>query len=65
VELLGRTGTTKTDIDRLCTRLRSKAKDVRVVDESPYIRAVEAVEAVASVDDPKHARTEKQARVDD
>jgi transposase len=34
VELLGKTGTTKTDIDRLCARLRSKAKDVRIVYEA-------------------------------
>jgi transposase len=34
VELLGKIGTTKTDIDRLCTRLRSKARHVRVVYEA-------------------------------
>jgi hypothetical protein len=34
VELLGKTGTTKTDIDRLCIRLRSKARDVHIVDEA-------------------------------
>jgi transposase len=34
VELLGRTGTTGADIDRLCTRLQSKAPHVRVVYEA-------------------------------
>lgn len=34
VELLGETGTTKTDIHRLCARLRSKAQDVRIVYEA-------------------------------
>ncbi|MGF6636601.1 hypothetical protein OKW27_001384 [Paraburkholderia sp. 35.1] len=31
VESLGKIGTTKTDIDRLCMRLQSKAQHVRVV----------------------------------
>jgi transposase len=34
VESLGRIGTTKTEIDRLCERLRSKARHVRVVYEA-------------------------------
>ena len=34
VELLGKVGTTKTDIDRLCKRLQSKARHVRVVYEA-------------------------------
>jgi transposase len=34
VELPGKTGTTKTDIDRLCKRLQSKARHVRVVYEA-------------------------------
>src|SRR3981081_4800169 len=34
VELLGKIGTTKTDIDRLCKRLQSKARHVRVVYEA-------------------------------
>jgi transposase len=34
VELLGKTGTTKADIDRLCTRLQSKGPHVRVVYEA-------------------------------
>jgi transposase len=34
VELLGRIGTTKADIDRLCKRLRSKGRRVRVVYEA-------------------------------
>ncbi|MEM5332219.1 IS110 family transposase [Paraburkholderia sp. JHI2823] len=34
VELLGRIGTTQTDIDRLCKRLQSKARHVRVVYEA-------------------------------
>ncbi|SAL75189.1 transposase IS116/IS110/IS902 family protein [Caballeronia udeis] len=34
VELLGKTGTTGADIDRLCTRLQSKAPHVRVVYEA-------------------------------
>jgi transposase len=34
VESLGRIGTTKTDIDRLCERLPSKARHVRVVYEA-------------------------------
>jgi hypothetical protein len=33
VELLGKIGTTWADIDRLCTRLQSKAQHVRVVYE--------------------------------
>jgi len=34
VELLGKIGTTKTDIDRLCMRLQSKGKRVRIVYEA-------------------------------
>ncbi|MFM0327927.1 IS110 family transposase, partial [Caballeronia glebae] len=34
VEQLGRIGTTKTDIDRLCKRLQSKGRQVRVVYEA-------------------------------
>jgi len=34
VELLGKIGTTKTDIDRLCKRLQSKARHVRLVYEA-------------------------------
>ncbi|TDG01257.1 IS110 family transposase [Paraburkholderia guartelaensis] len=34
VELLGRMGTTQTDIDRLCKRMQSKARHVRVVYEA-------------------------------
>jgi len=34
VELLGKIGTTKTDIDRLCKRLQSKARHIRVVYEA-------------------------------
>jgi transposase len=34
VELPGKIGTTKTDIDRLCKRLQSKARHVRVVYEA-------------------------------
>ena len=34
VELLGKIGTTKTDIDRLCKRLQSKARHVHVVYEA-------------------------------
>jgi hypothetical protein len=34
VELLGRVGTTKTDIDRLCKRLQSKARRIRIVYEA-------------------------------
>src|SRR5260221_14795359 len=34
VELLGKIGTTKTDIDHLCKRLQSKARHVRVVYEA-------------------------------
>jgi len=34
VELPGKIGTTKTDIDRLCRRLQSKARHVRVVYEA-------------------------------
>lgn len=34
VELLGRIGTTKTDIDRLCKRLQSKARRVSIVYEA-------------------------------
>jgi transposase len=34
VELLGKIGTTKTDIDRLCKRLQSKARRIRVVYEA-------------------------------
>jgi transposase len=34
VEQLGRIGTTKTDIDRLCKRLQSKGRRVRVVYEA-------------------------------
>lgn len=34
IELLGKTGTTGSDIDRLCTRLQSKAPHVRVVYEA-------------------------------
>jgi transposase len=34
VELPGKIGTTKTDIDRLCKRLQSKARRVRVVYEA-------------------------------
>jgi transposase len=34
VELLGKTGTTKTDIDRLCKRLQSKARHIRTVYEA-------------------------------
>lgn len=31
VEVLGKTGTRKADIDRLCRRLRSKGRHVRIV----------------------------------
>ncbi|MGF6536860.1 hypothetical protein OKW50_008107 [Paraburkholderia youngii] len=34
VELLGKTGTTKSDIDRLCKRLQSKARHIRIVYEA-------------------------------
>jgi transposase len=34
VELIGRIGTTQTDIDRLCKRLQSKARRIRVVYEA-------------------------------
>ncbi|CAB3810573.1 IS110 family transposase ISSso6 [Paraburkholderia ultramafica] len=34
VELLGKTGTTKADIDRLCRRLQSKGRHVRIVYEA-------------------------------
>jgi transposase len=34
VELLGKTGTTKTDIERLCKRLQSKGPRVRIVYEA-------------------------------
>ncbi|WP_134143859.1 IS110 family transposase [Paraburkholderia sp. BL6665CI2N2] len=34
VELLGKIGTTKTDIDRLCKRLQSKARYIRIVYEA-------------------------------
>lgn len=34
VELLGKVGTTKTDIDRLCKRLQSKASRIRIVYEA-------------------------------
>lgn len=34
VELLGKTGTTKTDTDRLCKRLQSKGRHVRIVYEA-------------------------------
>ena len=34
VELLGKIGTTKTDIDHLCKRLQSKARHVNVVYEA-------------------------------
>src|SRR5258705_10015485 len=34
VELLGKIGTTKSDIDRLCKRLQSKARHLRVVYEA-------------------------------
>jgi hypothetical protein len=34
VELLGKTGTTKADIDRLCKRLQSKAPRVHIVYEA-------------------------------
>jgi transposase len=34
VELMGKIGTTPTDIDRLCKRLQSKARHVRVVYEA-------------------------------
>ena len=34
VELPGRIGTTQTDIDRLCKRLRSKARRIRLVYEA-------------------------------
>jgi hypothetical protein len=34
VELLGKIGTTQTDIDRLCKRLQSKARRIRVVYEA-------------------------------
>jgi transposase len=34
VELLGKVGTTKTDIDRLCKRLQSKARHIRIVYEA-------------------------------
>src|SRR5579859_4799057 len=34
VELLGKTGTMKADIDRLCKRLQSKARHVHVVYEA-------------------------------
>ena len=38
VELLGKIGTTKTDIDRLCKRLQSKARHLRVVYEAGPLR---------------------------
>lgn len=34
VELLGKIGTAKTDIDRLCKRLQSKARRIRIVYEA-------------------------------
>ena len=34
VEVLGKIGTTKTDIDRLCKRLQSKARHIRIVYEA-------------------------------
>ena len=34
VELFGKIGTTKSDIDRLCKRLQSKARHIRVVYEA-------------------------------
>src|SRR5579864_2184568 len=34
VQLLGKTGTTQTDIDRLCKRLQSKARRIRFVYEA-------------------------------
>src|SRR5579864_7132365 len=34
VELPGKIGTTKTDIDRLCKRLQSKARHIRIVYEA-------------------------------
>lgn len=34
VELLGKIGTTKTDIDRLCTRLQPKARHIRIFYEA-------------------------------
>jgi transposase len=34
VEVLGRIGTTQTDIDRLCKRLQSKARHIRIVYEA-------------------------------
>jgi transposase len=34
VEQLGKIGTTKTDVDRLCKRLQSKGRQVRVVYEA-------------------------------
>ncbi len=34
VELLGKIGTTKTDIDRLCKRLQSKARHIVIVYEA-------------------------------
>jgi len=34
VELLGKIGTLKTDIDRLCQRMQSKATHVRIVYEA-------------------------------
>src|SRR4030088_1842411 len=34
VELLGKIGTTQTDIDRLCKRLQSKARRIRIVYEA-------------------------------
>jgi transposase len=34
VELLGKTGTTQADIDRLCKRLQSKARHIRIVYEA-------------------------------
>jgi hypothetical protein len=41
VNLLAKIGTTKAEIDRLCTRLQSKAPHVRIVrDRSTWLRAV-------------------------
>jgi hypothetical protein len=49
VELLGKIGTTRADIDRLCTRLQSKAPHVRVVYEAgPFGYGLRAATCPAS-----------------
>ncbi len=42
VELLGKTGTTKTDIDRLCKHLQSKARHIRIVYERTVVDSQKA-----------------------